>query len=92
MLASYLRDKLGCEVTCQKLDTVQSWFSSFKATAECKEIAEMHDPKLWPEGAFVWCFYETQGFRRINIGRQLVQLNGSILTTLYLTPTFASES
>lgn len=76
MLASYLRGKLGREVTCQKLDTVQSWFSSFKATAECKEIAEMHDPKLWPEGAFVCRFYETQGFRRINIGRQFACTGG----------------
>ncbi|KAM3609173.1 uncharacterized protein V6R79_010670 [Siganus canaliculatus] len=60
-LASYLSPKLGRKVTCERLDTLQSRFSSFKVTAECKEIAEMYDPMLWPEGAFVRRFYEVRG-------------------------------
>ena len=63
-LVSYMKDKLGREVTCQKLDTVQTRFSSFKVTAECTEVAEMYDPNIWPEGVFVRRFYEA---RRPNV-------------------------
>ena len=31
-LASSLKEKLGCDVTCEKIDTVQTRFSSFKIT------------------------------------------------------------
>lgn len=57
-LTSYMKDKLKREVTCHKIDTVQSRFSSFKITAECNEVEEMYNPTLWPEGIFVRRFYE----------------------------------
>ena len=57
-LASYLREKLGRDVTCEKIDTVQTRFSSFKITAVCKEVGEMYEPQLWPEGTFVRRYFE----------------------------------
>lgn len=59
-LTSYMENKLGRQVTCQKLETVQSRFSSFKITAECKDMSEMYNPELWPEGTFVHRFYEAR--------------------------------
>lgn len=59
-LTSYMKDKLGRDVTCQKIETVQTRFSSFKITAECKEVGEMYNPELWPEGTFVRRFYEAR--------------------------------
>ncbi|RXN38507.1 hypothetical protein ROHU_001042 [Labeo rohita] len=59
-LTKYMKDKLGCDVTCQKLEAVQSRFSSFKITTECKEVDEMYNPELWPEGTFVRRFYEAR--------------------------------
>ena len=53
-----MRDKLGRDVTFQKIETIQSRFSSFKITAECKEVDEMYKPELWPEDTFVQRFYE----------------------------------
>lgn len=54
-LAVYLKDKL---VSCQKIDMTHNRFSSFKIKAECKDVKEMYDPELWPEGALVRRFYE----------------------------------
>lgn len=62
-LADYLKNKLGRDVTCQKLDTAQSRFSSFKIIAECKDVGEMYEPELWPEGIFVRRFYEARKTR-----------------------------
>lgn len=59
-LTKYMKDKLGRDVTCQKIEAVQSRFSSFKITAECKEVDEMYNPELWPEGTFVRRFYEAR--------------------------------
>lgn len=59
-LTSYMENKLERKVTCQKLETVHSRFSSFKITAECKEVSEMYNPELWPEGTFVRRFYEAR--------------------------------
>lgn len=59
-LTSYMKDKLGRDVTCQKIEAVQSRFSYFKITAECKEVDEMYNPELWPEGTFVRRFYEAR--------------------------------
>ena len=55
-----MKDKLGRDVTCQKIETVPCRFSSFKITAECKEVDEMYNPELWPEGTFVLRFYEAR--------------------------------
>ena len=46
-LASYLKEKLGRDVTCEKINTVQTRFSSFKITAVCREVGEMYEPQLW---------------------------------------------
>ena len=59
-LTRYMKDKLGRDVTCQKIEIIQSRFSSFKITAECKEVDEMYNPELWPEGTFVRRFYEAR--------------------------------
>ena len=59
-LTNYLKDKLRRDVTCVKLDTAQSRYSSFKITAECNEVQEMYDPALWPDGAMVRRFYEAR--------------------------------
>ncbi|KAJ8415300.1 hypothetical protein AAFF_G00422800 [Aldrovandia affinis] len=52
-LSDYLKEKLGREVKCRKIETAQSRFSSFCVTAECNDVAEMYDPQLWPAGSFV---------------------------------------
>ena len=57
-LSVYLRAKLNRAATCHKIDSVQSRFSSFKVTAECKEVGEMYAPELWPKGAFIRRYYE----------------------------------
>lgn len=59
-LASYLKDKLGRDVTCEKIDTVHARFGSFKVTAVCREVGEMYEPQLWPEGTFVRRFFEAR--------------------------------
>ena len=67
-LTTYLKEKLGREVTCQKFVTEHSRFASFKVSAECIEVGEMYTPELWPEGAHVRRFYEQRraGGARIN--------------------------
>ncbi len=52
-LANYLKDKLQREVICQKMDTTQNRYSSFKVTAECDKVGDMYEPQLWPDGVFV---------------------------------------
>ncbi|CAM4535399.1 unnamed protein product [Leuciscus chuanchicus] len=59
-LASYLKEQLSRDVTCQKIGTEYTRYSSFKVTAECKEVAEMYAPQLWPEGTYVRHFYENR--------------------------------
>ena len=34
--------------------------SSFKITAVCREVGEMYEPQLWPEGTFVRRFFEVR--------------------------------
>lgn len=59
-LSNYLRSKLGRSVDCRKIETSHGRFSSFQVTAECKEVAEMYDPQLWPAGSFVRRYYEAR--------------------------------
>ena len=59
-LAGYLKNKMSRDVVCLKIATEQTRYSSFKVTAECKEVGEMYDPQLWPEGTFVRRFYESR--------------------------------
>lgn len=57
-LSAYLREKLGHDVSCQKIDTIHRRFGSFKVSAECNELGEMYNPELWPEGVSVRRYYE----------------------------------
>lgn len=59
-LVKYLKEQLSRDVTCQKIGTEYTHYSSFKVTAECKEVAEMYAPQLWPEGTYVRRFYENR--------------------------------
>lgn len=47
-------------MTCQKIDSVQRRYSSFKITAECEKVEEMYDPEVWPDGIYVRRFYEAR--------------------------------
>ena len=58
ILGLYLKEKLGREVKCRKIESAQSRFSSFCVTAECNSVEEMYDPDLWPTGCFVRRYYE----------------------------------
>lgn len=59
-LANYLKEQVSRDVICQKIVTEYTRYSSFKVTAECKEVGEMYMPQLWPEGAYVRRFYENR--------------------------------
>ena len=58
-LTNYLKGKLGREVECRKIEAAQGRFSSFQVTVECKEVAEMYGPHLWPTGSFVSAISES---------------------------------
>lgn len=62
-LSAYLRDKLGRDVTCEKIPTAHNRFGSFKVSAECNELGEMYNSELWPEGAYVRRFHEPRRAR-----------------------------
>lgn len=62
-LSGYLKEKLGREITCQRIDTVHRRCGSFKITAECDEVNEMYDLELWPEGALVRRYYQGWSYR-----------------------------
>lgn len=68
-LANYLKEKLGRDVTCQRIVTVSNRYSSFKVCVECSEVAEMYNPELWPEGSVVRRYYEPRkaGVTGINV-------------------------
>ena len=51
-------------------------FSYFKITAECKEVEEMYNPTLWPEGIFVRRFYEPRQPRPMAAGVNVPVLEG----------------
>lgn len=59
-LVRYLKEQLSRDVTCQKIGTEYTRYSSFKVAAESKEVAEMYAPQLWPEGTYVRRFYENR--------------------------------
>lgn len=64
----YLRDKLGREVNCPKIETSRSRISSFSVTAECNNVAEMYDRHLWPAGSFVRRYFEPRQPRGAGVG------------------------
>lgn len=57
-LTDYLKDQLHRDVVCQKIATRNTRFASFKVTAECRDVAEMYNPEIWPVGSYVRRFYE----------------------------------
>lgn len=58
VLRAHLMHKLGHEVSCERIATVNSRYASFKIAAECKDVGDMYNPELWPEGAYVRRYYE----------------------------------
>ncbi len=58
MLRDYLKGKLNLEVQCRKIDTQRKQFASFQVTAECEDLKVLHDPSIWPSGAFGRKYYE----------------------------------
>lgn len=59
-LSAYLKENLGRDVKCRKIETAHGRFSSFHITAECNEVADMYVPELWPAGVFVRRYYESR--------------------------------
>lgn len=61
-LRGYLSEKLeNGIVTCRKIETVHSRYGSFHITAECNNVADIYNPKLWPDGTYVRRYYEARG-------------------------------
>ena len=61
-LRDYLTGKLENEtVTCRKIESTRSRYGSFHVTAECNNVADMYNPKLWPAGTYVRRYYEAHG-------------------------------
>ena len=58
-LKDYLVEKLAnTSVTCRRIETASSRFGSFHVTADCKEVADMFSPHVWPAGVYVRRYYE----------------------------------
>ena len=61
-LRDYLMEKLETKmVTCRKIESAHSRYGSFHITAECNNVTDMYNPKLWPEGTYVRRYYEACG-------------------------------
>ncbi|MEQ2171469.1 hypothetical protein GOODEAATRI_010981 [Goodea atripinnis] len=60
IVCGYLTEKLGQSVTCRKIDSMGNRFSSFHITAECNEVAEMYDLKLWLAGVYLRHYFEAR--------------------------------
>ncbi len=58
VLRDYLKEKLNLEVQRCKIDTQRNQFASFQVIAECEDPKVLHDPIIWPSGAFVCRYYE----------------------------------
>lgn len=63
-----MRCKLQRGASCQRMDTSQNRYSSFKVTAECDKVSDMCEPHLWPDGVFVRSFYGACKSRTNNSG------------------------
>ncbi|KAK7909675.1 hypothetical protein WMY93_014359 [Mugilogobius chulae] len=79
-LGSYLSERLGKAVTCEKIQTVRNnRFGSFRVLAECNEVGELYDAQLWPEGIYVRRYYEARK-PRASIAQSLeAKVEGSAL-------------
>ncbi len=64
-LSNYLKEKLGRDVNCQRIATMNNRYSSFKVSAECINVTEMYSPELWPEGSVVRRYYEPRKVRAL---------------------------
>ena len=62
-LANYLKGKLGRDILCERIDSVNTRYSSFKVCVECNDVAEMYTPELWPEGSVVRRYYEPRNVK-----------------------------
>ena len=63
-LRSYLSEKLANKsVACRKIESQGSRYGSFHVTADCKEVADMYSPQIWPAGVYVRRFFEPCGHR-----------------------------
>lgn len=59
-LRAHLKDRLGQDVSCHKIATVNTRYASSKVSAECKGVGVMYNPELWPEGTLVRRYYESR--------------------------------
>lgn len=59
-LRSYLKEKLGRDVQCERIVTGNTRCSSFKVSIECEDVSEVYNPELWPEGSLVRRYYESR--------------------------------
>lgn len=63
-LRSYLSEKLANKsVACRKIESRGSRYGSFHVTADCKEVADMFSPQIWPAGVYVRRYFEPRGHR-----------------------------
>ena len=78
ILRAHLENKLGRDVSCERIATVNSRYASFKISAECQDAGDMYNPEHWPEGAYVRRFYEprTAGVIGSNAGATSVLATG----------------
>ncbi|CAM4574518.1 unnamed protein product [Leuciscus chuanchicus] len=63
LLSAYLKENLSRDVHCERIETVNTRYSSFKVTVECEDVAMVYNPELWPEGSVVRRYYEPRKVR-----------------------------
>lgn len=80
VLSAYLREKLGRDVKCHKIENAHGRFSSFHISAECNEVAEMYAPELWPAGVFVRRYYEQRKDKQAIATGSLAPVSGTCST------------
>lgn len=68
-LSDHLTTQLGHVVRCECIVTVSNRYSSFKVCAECKDVMEMYNPEIWPEGSVVRRYYEPRKSGETGDGR-----------------------
>ena len=49
---------MNLDIKCRKIETQRTRFASLQVTAECEDPNILHDPSIWPIGAFVRRYYE----------------------------------
>ena len=64
-------------MTCRKIKSARSRYGSFHITAECNNVADMYDPKLWPEGTYVRRYYEARVPKVVGEGGSELSCHGT---------------